>query len=74
MGTKLLDDGLSDRPDQLITRVNLRLVWRLWCSDFLHGLLTLAPYSQRQAMYLRVFGPRRQEAIAKEEPWHVNRP
>ena len=74
MCTMLINDVPSERPDRLIARANLRLAWRLRFSDFLRGHLTLAQRTRLQAMCLQVFGPRWQEAIAKEEPWHINRP
>jgi hypothetical protein len=74
MGTMLIDDVPSERLDQLVAQTNLRLAWRLQFSDFLRGHLTLAQRTQLQAKCLRVFGPRWQEAIAKEKPWHINRP
>ena len=75
MGTMLTDDVPAERLDQLIAQANPRLAWRRRrFSDFLHGYLTLAQHIQLQAKCLRVFGPRWREAIAKEEPWHINRP
>lgn len=74
MRTMLRDNVPSERLDQLIARANLRSAWRLRFSDFLRGHLALAQHIQREALCLRVFGSRRQEAIAKEEPWHINRP
>ena len=74
MGTMLIDDVPSERLDQLIARANLQSARRLRFSDFPHGHLTLAQRTRLEAMCLRVFGPRRQEALAKEEPWLINRP
>ena len=74
MDTMLIDDVPSERPDQLIALANLQSAWRLRFSDFLRGHLALAQHTQLEAMCLRVFDSRRQEATAKEEPWHINRP
>jgi hypothetical protein len=74
MGTMLIDDVPSERLDQLVEQTNLRLAWRLRFSDFLRGQMTLAQLIQLHAMCLRVFGPHWREAIAKEKPWHINRP
>jgi hypothetical protein len=74
MGTMLINDIAAERRDQLVAQMNLRLAWRLRFSNFLRGHLTLAQRTQLQAMCLRVFGPRGQEAIAKEKPWHIKRP
>lgn len=74
MGTMLIDDVPSERVDQLIARANLRSAWRLRFSDCPDGHLTFAQHARLEALCLRVFGPRWQEAIAKEEPWHINRP
>ncbi len=74
MGTMLIDDVPSERLDQLVARANLRFAWRMRYAGFLRGQLTLAQHSQLQAMCLRAFGSHWQEAIAKEEPWHINRP
>jgi hypothetical protein len=67
MGTMLIDDLSSDILDQQIERANLRLAWHMRFSDFHHGQLTLAQRCQLHAKCLRVFGPRWQQEIEKDD-------
>ncbi len=71
MGTMLKDDIDPAMLDQFIERVNLRSAWRARVSNILHGHLSPAAEAHLQAECLRVFGPRWEEDIAKENPWHV---
>jgi hypothetical protein len=74
MGTMLIDDVAPEILDPLVEQDNLRLAWRIRFSNFIRGPLTLPQHAQLQAERLRVFGPHWREEIAKEEPWHRNRP
>ncbi len=67
MNTLLIGDLALDILDQQIERANLRLAWRMRFSVFPHGELTPTQHRQLQAECLRVFGPRWQQEIEKDD-------
>jgi len=67
MGTLLIGDLALDMLNQQIERANLRLAWRMRFSGFPHGQLTPTQHCQLQAECLRVFGPRWQQEIVKDD-------
>lgn len=73
MGTMLRDDIDLAMLDQFIERANLRSAWRTRDSNFLNGRLTPAKEAHLRAECLRVFGPRWEEEIAKEQPWYIHK-